>query len=156
MSRLICNSRGIGLVEVVLAVFLVAVGICAIYSMQPSAWRVVGKSDYLGRGAGILRRALETREAWIMNPCNQVPNAWPQQIINVSGVVNEQGPSFASGDASYTVDTVINPGPVIPYQWTVTVTVTWLDQLQSNYRNLSESLVVSRQEAYRFPQLPVA
>lgn len=61
-----------GLIEVVIAIFLVSVGVLAILSMQPSAWRAVGKSDYLGRGAGILHRELERREVCIMNPCNAV------------------------------------------------------------------------------------
>lgn len=146
MLRLICNNRGIGLIEVVIALFLVSIGVLALLSMQPSAWKLVGKSDYLGRGAGILHRALETREAWIMNPCNivpAVPNGWPEQIIYVSGVAG-----IASGDATYTVDTTLaNPSADL---WQVTVTVTWNDQVQHNYRNLQESIIITRQEAFRF------
>ena len=146
MSHLIFNRRGIGLIEVVIAIFLVTVGVLAILSMQPSAWRAAGKSDYLGRGAGLLHRELERREAWIMNPCNQVPTGnRPQQTIMVSG----QG-AAAAGDATYTVNTNITPLAGSTNAWTVTVTVTWPDQLAHGYRNLSEFLLVSRQENFRF------
>jgi len=147
MSRLIFNSRGIGLIEVVIAIFLVSIGVLALLSMQPSAWRAVGKSDYLGRGAGILHRELEMREAWIMNPCNIVPTGnRPQQIIAVSGMGGA-----IQGDAAYTVNTTITPVAGSTNSWTFTVTVTWADQLAHGYRNLSESVVVSQQDIFRFP-----
>jgi len=145
MSRSILNSRGIGLIEVVIAIFLVSIGVLALLSMQPSAWRAVGKSDYLGRGAGILHRELEIREAWIMNPCNIAPTGdRPQQVITVSGLGG-----IVSGDATYTVNTTITA--VSTNSWTVTVTVTWPDQVARGYRNLSESIFVTRQENFRSP-----
>jgi Tfp pilus assembly protein PilV len=145
MSHLILNRRGIGLVEVVIAIFLVTVGVLAILSMQPSAWTAVGKSDYLGRGAGILHRELELREAWIMNPCNDMSAATgnrPTKTVTVSGSTG------LAGDATYTVNTTITQ--VSTNAWTVTVTVTWPNQLAHGYRNLSESLLVSRQQGFRF------
>jgi hypothetical protein len=147
MSRLILSKRGIGLIEVVIAMFLVTVGVMAILSMQPSAWRTVGKSDYMGRGAGIMHRELELREAWIMNPCNIVPTGnRPVQTIIISGLGAE-----VRGDATYTVNTsiasVVGPANI----WTVTVTVTWPDQVARNYRNLVESADVAQQESFRFP-----
>ena len=147
MSRLIFNSRGIGLIEVVIAIFLVSIGVLALLSMQPSAWRAVGKSDYLGRGAGILHRELEMREAWIINPCNIVPTGnRQQQIIAVSGMGGA-----IQGDAAYTVNTTITPVAGSTNAWTVSVTVTWADQLLRGYRNLNESVVVSKQDTFRFP-----
>jgi hypothetical protein len=147
MSRLIFNNRGISLVEVVIAIFLVSIGVLALLSMQPSAWRVVGKSDYLGRGAGILHRELEMREALIMNPCNIVPiGIRPQQTIAVSGLGGA-----VQGDAAYTVNTTIAPVAGTTNSWTFTVTVTWADQLARGYRNLTESTIVTRQNSYRFP-----
>jgi hypothetical protein len=147
MSRLIFNNRGISLIEVVIAIFLVSIGVLALLSMQPSAWRAVGKSDYLGRGAGILHRELEMREALIMNPCNIVPlGNRPQQIIAVSGLGGA-----IQGDATYTVNTTIAPVAGTTNSWTVTVIVTWADQLARGYRNLTESTVVTRQNSYRFP-----
>jgi len=148
MSRLLLSKRGIGLIEVVIAIFLVAIGVMAILSMQPSAWRTVGKSDYLGRGAGILHRELELREAWIMNPCNVVPlGIRPVKNIIVSGLGAE-----VRGDATYTVNTNITAvaGP-IPF-WTVTVTVTWPDQVaRSPLHPLVESVDVARQDRFSFP-----
>jgi Tfp pilus assembly protein PilV len=147
MPRLIFSNRGIGLIEVVIAIFLVAIGVMAILSMQPSAWRTIGKSDYMGRGASILHRELELREAWIANPCNVVPlGNRPVQNIIVSGLAAE-----VRGDATYTVNTNITPVAGTTNQWTVTVTVTWPDQVLRNYRNLVESLVVARQDGFRFP-----
>jgi Tfp pilus assembly protein PilW len=147
MSRLILSKRGIGLIEVMIAIFLVAVGVMAILSMQPTAWRTIGKSDYMGRGAGILHRELELRESWIMNPCNVVPlGDRPVQAIIVSGLGAE-----VRGDATYTVNTNITAVAGTINQWTVTVTVTWPDQVARNYRNLVESAVVSQQDGYKFP-----
>jgi AAA+ superfamily predicted ATPase len=147
MSRLILSKRGIGLIEVMIAIFLVAVGVMAILSMQPTAWRTIGKSDYMGRGAGILHRELELRESWIMNPCNVVPlGDRPVQAIIVSGLGAE-----VRGDVTYTVNTNITAVAGTINQWTVTVTVTWPDQVARNYRNLVESAVVSQQDGYKFP-----
>jgi len=148
MSHLIFNRRGIGLIEVVIAIFLVTVGVLAILSMQPSAWTAVGKSDYLGRGAGILHRELELREAWIMNPCNDMSAATgnrPTKTVIVSGLG-----SATTGDATYTVNTNITALAGSTNAWTVTVTVTWPNQLAHGYRNLTESIVVSRQQGFRF------
>lgn len=131
----------------VIAIFLVAVGVMAILSMQPSAWRAIGKSDYLGRGAGILHRELELREAWIMNACNVVPvGNRPVQNIIVSGLGAE-----VRGDATYTVNTNITQVVGATNTWTVRVTVTWPDQVARNYRNLVESADVAQQDGFRFP-----
>jgi len=147
MSRLIVNSRGIGMIEVIIAIFLVTVGVLAILSMQPSAWRMVGKSDYLGRGAGILHRELERREACIMNPCNAVATGTAiAPPILVSGLG-----AAVSGDAQYTVSTTITPVVGSTSAWTVTVTVTWPDQVAHGYRNLTESIVVARNPRFALP-----
>ena len=143
MSRLISSNKGIGLIEVVIAIFLVAVGVMAILSMQPTAWRTIGKSDYMGRGAGILHRELEARELFIMNSCNVVPiGNQPQQTIVVSGLGGA-----VSGDAAYTVNTSITA--VSASSWQVTVIVTWSDQLLRGYRNLTESIIVTRQQKFQ-------
>jgi len=147
MSRLLLSNRGIGLLEVVIGIFLVAVGVMAILSMQPTAWRTIGKSDYMGRGASILHRELELRESWIANPCNVVPlGNRPVQNIIVSGLAAE-----VRGDATYTVNTNITAVGGTTNTWTVTVTVTWADQVLRNYRNLVESVDVAQQDGFRFP-----
>ena len=148
MSRSILSNRGIGLIEVVIAIFLVAIGVMAILSMQPTAWRAIGKSDYLGRGAGILHRELELREAWIMNACNVVPlGNRPVQTIIISGLGAE-----VRGDATYTVNTNITAVAGATNTWTVTVTVTWPDQVARYPTHpLVESASVAQQDTFRFP-----
>ena len=46
------------MIEVCIALFLVGVGILALITLQPSAWRLSGKSDYLGRASWILAAQL--------------------------------------------------------------------------------------------------
>jgi hypothetical protein len=147
MSRVRVNSHGIGLIEVIIAIFLVTVGVLAILSMQPSAWRMVGKSDYLGRGAGILHGELERREVCIMNPCNAVATGTAASPpVLVSGL-----PGTVPGDATYWVTTQISrPDPALNV-WNVTVTVTWPDQVSHGYRNLTESIIVGHQRRFAFP-----
>jgi Tfp pilus assembly protein PilV len=162
MLRLICNNRGIGLIEVVIAIFLVSFGVLTILSMQPSAWKLVGKSDYLGRAAGILHKELEIRETCVMNSCiplatcRNSANYPANYLVYASGVA--AGVSDA-GDAQYTVTTVINdvtapdpPGVTVTnvkvYQ--VQVTVTWRDPMVPGFRNLVESAIVSLQGPYSY------
>ena len=156
------NNRGIGLIEVVIAIFLVAFGVLTILSMQPSAWKLVGKSDYLGRAAGILHKELEIRETCVMNGC--IPLATCQNSatypadyqVFASGVA---GGVPGAGDAQYRVRTLITdttlpdpPGATIRnvkvYQ--VQVTVTWRDPMVLGDRNLVESAIVSVQGPYSF------
>jgi hypothetical protein len=68
------------------------------------------------------------------------------QAIIVSGLGAE-----VRGDATYTVNTNITAVAGTINQWTVTVTVTWPDQVARNYRNLVESAVISQQDGYKFP-----
>ncbi len=143
MLHLIYNKKGMGLIEVIIAIFLTAVGIMAILSLQPSAWQTAGRSDYLGRASGILYKTLEDYEARIMNPCNAVTlGAQPQVSIRVSG----QGAEI-SGDVTYTVNTTIAQDGTNESAFVVTVTVTWA----TNATGMSESLTVTRQELNRFP-----
>jgi Tfp pilus assembly protein PilV len=147
MSRSILTNRGISLLEVVIAIFLLAIGILAILNMQPAAWRATGKSDYMGRAAGILHKELERREAWIINPCNQIPpdGNRPLQAIWVSG----NPASVGKGDAPYTVLTNIATKSV--NSWTVRVTVTWPDQQARGSRSLIETVDVTRQDRFSSP-----
>ena len=163
MLSLISNKRGIGLIEVVIAIFLVSFGVLTILSMQPSAWKLVGKSDYLGRAAGILHKELEKRETCVMNSCiplatcqNSLPNYPANYQVYASGVA--AGVPDA-GDAQYTVTTVINdttlpdpPGATVTNVkvYRVQVTVTWRDPMVPGLRNLVESAIVSLQGPYSY------
>jgi Tfp pilus assembly protein PilV len=136
----ICNKKGISLIEVVIALLLTAIGIVSLLTMQPQAWRTSGKSDYLGKAAGILQKELETNEAWIMNPCNAVTTgAQPTKTLRTSGEATAR-----PGDVNYTVDTSITS--VAANVWRVKTTVTWA----GNSRGISESLIVTRQETFRY------
>ena len=138
-----CNNRGVGLIEVVIAIFLTTVGILAIFSLQPSAWRTVARSDYLGRASGILYKTLQQNEAMIMNPCNPVTIGGPTAaFVTVSHQVG------VAGDATYTVETTIAQDGASTSAFVVTVRVTWPPL---NTRGITESMTVTRQEMCRFP-----
>jgi Tfp pilus assembly protein PilV len=137
-----CNNRGVGLIEVVIAIFLTTVGILAVLSLQPSAWRTVARSDYLGRASGILYKTLQDNEARIMNPCNTVTIGGP---TTATVTVSNQG--GVAGDATYTVATTIAQDGTNTNAFVVTVTVTWPPL---NNTGITESMTVTRQEMCRF------
>lgn len=137
MSRLPCTNKGFSIVEVIITIFIIAVGIMALMSMQPMSWQTAKKADLLGRAASILALELETTELVIMNPNNAIP-AGGTKTVYANGTGTAQG----TGDVPYTVQTnIVNAGS----SWTVTVTVTW----PGNNRGIAESLIVSRQESFR-------
>lgn len=139
------HERGISLIEVMIAIFLTTVGILAILSMQPAAWQAASRSDYLGRAAELLYKELETCQAQILNPCNT--DLTP--LIKTNAAVRTSDPNgptgVVAGDATYSVTTTItNIGTDL---FRVTVRVSW----NNNTRSITESLVVSRQDFFRFP-----
>jgi len=138
MSHFPCNNRGTGIVEVLIAVFITAVGIIAVMSMQPMSWQTATKADLLGRSASILHKELEEIELTIMNINNAIPSNSNKNVF-ASGGTTSQG----TGDATYTVQTSItNNGDS---SWTVRVDVTDPDN-----KTVSESIIVTRQEGFRF------
>ena len=144
MLHLLRNKKGVGLLEVVIAMFLTMVGVMALISLQPTGWKTMAKADYLGRASGILYKTLENYETLILNPCCAPPalGAQTTQSIQVSGE-----DAAIAGDVTYTVNTTIAQDGVNPNAFVVTVTVTW----PTNTNGMSESLAVTRQEMYRFP-----
>jgi Tfp pilus assembly protein PilV len=151
MSRTACNNRGITIVEVLITLFLTAVGILALLSMQPTAWNAAGRSDFMGRAAGILQSELERSELWIMNPNNNFATACDAtgrnlflgrciRTSNASSQTTQQ-----SGDVTYTVDTTVTQLAGATNAWTVAITVTW----PGNTRGIRETAIVSRQEYFR-------
>jgi len=133
------SRRGFSLLEVVIAIFLTTIGVLAVMSLQPTAWRTAGRSDYMGRAAGILQEELQTRESFIMNCCNAVP-AGGQTTVYAGGGTTSQG----SGDATFTVTTTITN--IATNVWRITVRVSW-----PGHAGISESLVVTRQQPFSFP-----
>lgn len=138
MFSLRCSNRGISLVEVVIAIFLTTVGVLAVLSLQPSAWKTATRSDYMGRAAGIMQKELETREAFIMNVCNTVTTGTFTSNILVSGETAAQ-----PGDATFTVTTTITN--IAVNVWRVDVRVAW-----AGHTGIIESLVVTRQQNFQF------
>ncbi|MCX5856008.1 MAG: hypothetical protein NTZ24_15805 [Deltaproteobacteria bacterium] len=136
MLNLRCNNRGISLVEVVIAIFLTTVGVFAVLSLQPSAWRTAARSDHMGRAAGILHKELETREACIMNACNTVTVGTATNDVLVSGEAAAQ-----PGDATFTVTTTTTS--IATDVWRVDVRVAW-----TGHPGIIESLVVTRQQNF--------
>ena len=134
-----CNDRGISLVEVVIAMFLLTVAIMAILSLQPSAWKTTSRSDLMGRAAGILYKELEANEAFIMNPCNPVSTVPTSRTVYPSGL-----DAAGTGDVAYTVSTtIVSTGANV---WTVAVGVSW-----TGHAPITAILTVTRQDRFRFP-----
>jgi Tfp pilus assembly protein PilV len=138
MSRLRCNNRGFTLVEVLIAIFITVVAVLGILALISPAWRTAAKSDYLGRASGILYETLMTQEALLLNPCNAVP-AGGTNTVFASGQTTAQ-----PGDAQFTVTTEITL--IGTNAWRVSVLVAW-----PGHSGISDSLVVTGQEGFRFP-----
>ena len=143
MWNLTLNKKGIGLIEVCIALFLLAIGVLGLIALQPTAWRQSGRSDNLGRAAGILAQEL-------MNPNNTV------DVVDVGGkqmkiydpaIVLPSGSDPTNpkaGDLPFTVNTTaeeLSGGAA----YRVTVQVTW----PGNANGIRESMIVTRQESYR-------
>jgi Tfp pilus assembly protein PilV len=140
MSRLPCDNRGFTLVEVVIAIFLTVVAVLGILALISPAWRTAARSDYLGRASGILYEQLMTQEARIMNPCCSIPTSSSTSIF-ASGQSTAQ-----QGDAQFNVTTTTTPQAA--NSWLVTVRVSWPPL---NSTGITDSLIVTRQEGFRFP-----
>lgn len=128
------------MIEVLIAILLTAVGLITILSLQSTSLQTVGKSDFLGRAAGILYSELERNEALIMNPSYGVTEGTtgPTAVR-----VSDQAAAVA-GDITFQVTTTIDS--LEANTWRVTVTVTW----PLNPTGITENLVVTRQERFRF------
>ena len=133
--------------EVLVAVLLTSVGIIALLALQPTGWKTMAKADYVGRASGILYKTLEDNENFILNPCNQIT---PYGTTTIT-VKSSDEAAVIPGDIQYTVTTTTaldassttTQGVV-----DVTVNVSWPPL---NSKGISETIVVARQEAFRFP-----
>lgn len=138
MCSSICNKNGFSVTEVIVAILLVSVGVVALLGAQPSSWNLAGRSDNLGRAAGILQSELSLNEAIIMNPLMAIPANSTKDVY-----VSRQG-TRQPGDASYTVTTNIDL--VSTGVWRVRATVAW----PANSTGITDSIIVTRQEPYRY------
>jgi hypothetical protein len=151
MLRSLCNKKGVGLIEVLIAIFLTATGIMAVLSLQPQGWRTMAKADYLGRASGILYKTLQNHETIILNPCLPV-TLYPVSSPLVESVTVSDQASAIAGDITYTVTTSITIDTVgvlnvTPQVYRVTVTVTWPP---INTTGITESQLVTTQDDYAF------
>ncbi len=144
MLDLAPNNKGLTLVETIMAVFLVSIGIMALLALQPTSWKMAGKSDYLGRAAGILTQELESTQAIIMNRCENVP----ESEVAPHPVLTSGESTKHAGDATFMVQTTIDT-LTANRVWRVTVRVTWPP---INRKGITENLVVTRQDRYEFPK----
>jgi len=147
MLHLLCNKKGMSMVEVLVAFLLTSVGIMAMLALQPTGWKTMAKADYVGRASGILYKTLEDNENLILNPCNSV-------TMGTTGPLSVKSSDQASvlpGDITYQVTTTTaldanstsTQGVV-----DVTVNVSWPPL---NSTGISETMVVARQEMFRYP-----
>ncbi len=144
MFNLIFSKKGIGLIEVLISVFLISVGILALLSLQPSAWRLTSSSDFLGRAGGLLHKEMETTEAVLMNPNFPNPCTAANPLVTTRNVfISGQG-AAQPGDMPFAITTTITDN--LNASWRVQVRVTWA----GNNTGISESLLVTRQENFRF------
>jgi hypothetical protein len=138
MFNSICNKKGIALIEVMVSIGIITVGILGILSILPSAWRLAGSSDLLGKASGILMTQLYNSEALILNP-NNAPAAG---IITLSSVYPGGQGVPKAGDTPFTVKTTtLKLGSSA---WLVTVLVTW----PGNATGISESMRVVPQQIF--------
>ncbi len=150
---LLQTNKGMGMVEVMIAIFLTTTAIFAAFSLQSPAWKSAAKADYLGRGSEIMHRQLESTEAYIMNQCNTAASALngipaipaagataslPLDIY-VSGLAGG-----TAGDASYHIVTQITA--VTDNYFRITVTVTWPPL---NATGINQTIFVSRQQYFK-------
>ncbi len=145
MYNSISSEKGISLIEVMIAVLLVAVGIMALASLQGPAWNTTSRSDVLGRAGVILHRELETNELLLMNPNRANPCVGGAPLVVNRPQVWAGGQVAAQpGDVAYNVLTTIIDN--LNGSWLVRVQVMW----PGNNVGISETVVVTRQEAFRF------
>ena len=145
MCNSISNEKGLTLIEVMIAVMLVAVGIMALASLQGPAWNTTGRSDLLGRAGVILHRELEMNELRLMNPNLANPCAGVNPLVVNQPQVWASGQGAAQpGDVAYNVLTTIIDN--LNGSWLVRVQVLW----PGNNVGISETVVVTRQESFRF------
>ena len=133
------------MIEVCIALFLLGIGIFALISLQPPAWRLSGKSDYLGRASGILGAQLQATEAQIINPNISLPAG---THTTTSTVYPGGQATVQTGDVPFTVETTTYDPSVVGLGgnlWRVTVRVTWTGGTALGIR---ESLMVARQQSF--------
>src|SRR4030043_28115 len=99
--------KGIGLIEVLISLFLISVGILALLSLQPSAWKLTSRSDHLSRAGGLLHKEMETTEIVLMNPNYPNPCAATHPLVPTTNVFISEQSTTQPGDLPFTMQTTI-------------------------------------------------
>ena len=145
MFNAIRNNEGITLIEVLTSIVLTSVGILSLLSLQPSAWHLSLKSDFLGRAGLILQSELEANQILLMNPNYLNPCSSTNNPVILTKTVYPSGQGNAQpGDLPFTVQTIIQDN--LNSTWSVRVGVTW----QGNNTGISETRLITNQEPFRF------
>jgi len=142
------NNKGITMTECLIAILLTAVAIVSLMPMQDNALKVMSRSDYLGRAAGIMQSELESEENRILNfqdnPGVNTPfiQVCCDPILACPVVVNKtvtvSGSAGVPGDATFTINTkrtLQTPNTCI-----MSVNVTWT----GNTTGINSSVITSR------------
>ena len=144
MCNSISSEKGMTLIEVMIAVMLVSIGALSLLATQGPAWNLTGRSDILGRAGMVLHRELGTNEMLLMNPNVANPCLAVNPLVNVRNVNASDQAVGQPGDIVFTVQNTTRDN--LNGTWTVRVQVTW----PGNNVGVSESVVVTRQEPFRF------
>jgi Tfp pilus assembly protein PilV len=138
---MISNNRGITMTECLIAILLTAIGIVALMPMQDNALRTMSRSDYMGRGQGIMQSELELWENVIMNSTDAISpitaGTFPKTVY--ASTNGSTSGMTGAGDASFTVVTKISVAPGTK-SWFVNVKVTWT----GNATGITSSMIASR------------
>lgn len=141
-------NKGMGMIEVIIAMFITVVAVLAVFTLVSPAWKTASRSDNLGRASGILYEQLIRQEARIMNPCCTDPTGTTPigtpVVLPVTQVFASGQTTAQSGDAQFNVATTITK--LAASVWSVQVRVSW-----TGHTGISESLIVTRQEGFVYP-----
>jgi Tfp pilus assembly protein PilV len=144
--------KGMSLIEVIIAVFLIFIGVLGLMTLQPTAWRSSNRSDFTGRAAMILQQELEVNRAFIMNSSNANPCLLTNPLVtNRTVYASGQTTPQPQGDVAYNLRTTITdlaPSGT-PNSWRVLVQITW----PGNNTGITDSVVVGRQLSFMWPPL---
>jgi hypothetical protein len=134
----LCNKKGIGMIDSVMALFITMVGIAGLLAMMPIGWGLAGTADMRTRALEIMHRELENDEMLIMNPCNSITVG----AIADTPVKSSGSTATLAGDASFTVrKTIAQSGT----GWQIKVQVLWAGTTSG----VSETRLVIRQSDYQ-------
>jgi len=142
LTGLLRNKTGFTMIEMVMAIALVALGVVGMLQLLPSSWINTEKADNKGRALEILQKEMESTQLLITNPCNQVPiGAIGQKNVTVSGQTTQ-----GAADFTYRVTkSIASDGSM---GWLLTVGVSRGDA------NVSVTRQVIRQANYKFATYP--